>query len=134
MDIDFAFICDYAELGAKINALGIGFDTIYAREVPATHPHFYLVAQIRASVAEVGDKAIEIRLIDADGADVIPPISGTFNIPRPPPATTESLGRIVVAFNSVPFPRYTQYSLHVVIQGREMVRIPLRVMQPPATA
>lgn len=134
MDIDFAFICDYAELGTKINALGIGFDTIYAREVPATHPHFYLVAQIRASVAEVGDKAIEIRLIDADGEDVIPPMSGNFNIPRPPPATTESLGRIVVAFNNVPFPRFTQYSLHVVIQGREMVRIPLRVIQPPATA
>jgi len=134
MDIDFAFICDYGEIGNKINALGIGFDTIHAREVPATHPHFYLVAQIRASVAEVGDKAIEIRLIDADGQDVITPLSGSFNIPRPAPGATESLGRILVALNNVEFPRFTQYSLHVVIQGREMVRIPLRVMQPPATA
>ena len=134
MDIDFSFICDYAELGTKINALGIGFDTIYAQQVPATHPHFYLVAQIRASIAEAGDKDIAIRLIDADGADVGPPMSGTFNIPRPAPGATESLGRIIVAFNNVEFPRFTQYSLHVVIQGREMVRIPLRVMQPPATA
>lgn len=130
MDIDFAFICDYAEIGNKINALGIGFDTIHVQQIP----HFYLVAQIRASVAEVGDKQIEIRLIDADGVDVIPPVSGSFNIPRSPPGATESLARIVIGFNNVQFPRFTQYSLHVVIQGREMVRIPLRVMQPPATA
>lgn len=130
MDIDFAFICDYAEIGNKINALGIGFDTIHVQQIP----HFYLVAQIRASVAEVGDKDIVISLIDADGADVIPPISSTFNIPRPNPGATETLGRITAAFNNVEFPRFTQYSLHVVIQGREMIHIPLRVMQPPATA
>jgi hypothetical protein len=73
-------------------------------------------------------------LIDADGADVIPLITGTFNIPRPPPGSIESLGRILVSLDNVPFPRFIQYSLHVAIQGREMVRIPLRVIQPPATA
>ncbi len=28
MDIDFAFICDYAEASAKLSALGIGFDRL----------------------------------------------------------------------------------------------------------
>lgn len=134
MDLDFAFLCDYAEAGNKINALGIGFDTIYAQAVPATHPHFYLVAQLRASVVEAGDKEIEIRLIDADGSDVTPPVKGTFNVPRPAPGTTESLGRLVVGFNNVSFPRFTEYSMHVVMQGREMIRIPLRIVQPPSTA
>lgn len=134
MDIDFAFICDYAEVGNKINGLGIGFDVIYAQQVPAVHPHFHLVAQIRASIAEIGDKEITIRLIDADGADVIPEIQGTFNIPAPPAGATESLGRLGVALNNIQFPRFTQYSLHVVVQGREMIRIPLRVAQPPTTA
>jgi hypothetical protein len=45
VDIDFAFICDYAEIGNKINALGIGFDTIHVQQIP----HFYLVAQIRVN-------------------------------------------------------------------------------------
>ncbi len=134
MDIDFAFICDYAEVGNKVNALGIGFDSIYAPEVPYTLPHMHLVAQARASVTEAGDKQITIRLIDADGLDVFPEISGTFNVPRPPEGATESIGRIGVALNNVVFPRHSQYSLHVVIQGTEMVRIPLRVVQPPATA
>ena len=30
MTVDFAFVCDYAEVGGKINAMGIGFDTIFA--------------------------------------------------------------------------------------------------------
>lgn len=133
MDIDFAFICDYADVGGKINALGIGFDTIYTREVPTTHPHFDLVAHIRASAAEAGDKDLVIRLIDADGIDIIPEITGTFNVPRPPEGATESTGKVGVGFNAVQFPRYSQYSLHVVIQGNEMIRIPIRVAPPPTT-
>ncbi len=133
MDVDFAFICDFAEVAGKINALGIGFDTIYAQQVPVTHPHFHLVAQLRASIAEAGDKEIAIRLIDADGNDVIPPINTTFDVPQPPAGATETLARLGLALNSIPFPAFTQYALHVVIQGHEMIRIPLRVAQPPGT-
>ena len=39
-------------------------------------------------------------------------------------------------FDNVEFPRYGAYSLHVVLEGHEMVRIPLRWSRPggPATA
>ena len=46
MNLDFAFICDYAEVSGKINALGIGFDTIYSPKVPAKHPLFFLVFHV----------------------------------------------------------------------------------------
>jgi hypothetical protein len=133
LDIDFAFICDYAEATAKISALGIGFDTIFAQKVPTVHPHFHLVAQIRASIAEVGDKDLVVRLIDADGNDVIPEVKGTINVTQPKEGMTESIGRLSMGFNNIQFPKYSEYSLHVVIQGSEMVRIPLRVAQPPST-
>ena len=132
MDIDFAFICDYADVTGKINALGIGFDTIYAREVPIRPRTFYLVAQLRMSVAEAGSKDVEFHLIDADGADVIPPLRKKVEIPTPSGAF-ETKGRLAMAFNNIEFPRYGVYSLHLVIQGSEMVRIPLRVTQPPTT-
>lgn len=134
MDVDFAFICDYAESGRKIYALGIGFDTIYAQKVPAVHPHFTLVAQIRVSIAEVGDKSIVVRLIDADGDNVIPEISGSVHIPPPSPGSTESIGRLLMNFNNVKFPKFSDYSVHLVVQGNEIVRIPLKVAQPPSTA
>jgi len=133
VDVDFAFVCDYAESGNKISALGIGFDTIYAPQVPCVHPNFHLVAQIRASKAEVGDKEITIRLIDADGKDVVPVLNGTLNIPPPAAGSIESTGRLVVGFAGVKFPKYSQYTLHVAVQGHEMVRIHLRVARPPRT-
>ena len=132
MDIDFAFICDHAQIGQKIDAMGIGFDTIQATEIPAKHRHFSLVIQLRASAPEAGDKAVTISLIDSDGADVIPAIQAQLNIPAPPAGTTETIGRMMINFDNVEFPRFTIYSIHVVVQGTEMVRIPLRVVQAVA--
>lgn len=133
MEVDFAFICDYAELASKINALGIGFDTIYAPETPVTHPIFHLVVQLRAHLTESGQKPATIRLIDEDGNDVITPMSGALDI-SVPPGGTESVGRVNLGFQNVRFPGYGLYSLHVVVQGNEMVRIPLRVAPPPSMA
>ena len=132
MKLDFAFICDYAEAPRKINALGIGFDTIYAPNVPCKHPSFFLVIQLRASVVEAGEKNLEVRLIDEDGRDIIPTVSRKFSLPMPT-GGTESTSRITMQFGNVEFPRYGSYSLHAVIEGQEMVRVPLRVSPPPQT-
>ncbi len=130
MKLDFAFICDYAEVAGKINALGIGFDTIYAPSVPCKHSVFFLVIQLKANVVEAGEKNLEVRLIDEDGKDIIPVIKGKFMVQKPA-AGTESIGRIAVAFNNVEFPRYGSYSLHAVVEGLEMVDVPLRISPPP---
>ncbi len=132
MKLDFAFICDYAEVAGKINALGIGFDTIYAPKVPCKHPHFFLVIKLRANVVEAGEKNLEVRLIDEDGKDIIPALRGKFIIQKPV-AGTESIGRIAMEFGGVEFPRYGSYSLHAVIEGHEMVSLPLTVSPPPQT-
>jgi hypothetical protein len=132
MQVDFAFICDYAEATNKINALGIGFDTIMAVRIPVRHPNFFLVIQLRANVVEAGEKNFEVHLIDDDGKQIIPPVKGKLNIPRPP-AGTESTGRIAMRFDGVEFPKYGTYSIHVLVEGHEMSRIPLKVTQPPAT-
>lgn len=130
MQVDFAFICDYAEATNKINALGIGFDTILAHQVPTRHPTFFLVIQLRATVVESGEKNFEVHLIDDDGREVIPALKNRINIPRPP-SGTESTGRIAMRFDNVEFPRFGSYSIHVLIEGHEMSRIPLRVGQAP---
>jgi hypothetical protein len=130
MKPDFYFVCDYAEVTGKINALGIGFDTIYAPSVPRKHPHFFLVIQLRANVVEAGEKTLEVRLIDEDGKDIIPTVRGKFTIPKPA-VGTESIGRIALELQNVEFPRYCSYSLHAVIEGQEMVRVPLKVSPPP---
>ena len=132
MNIDFAFICDFAEATAKINALGIGFDTIYAPQLPVRHPHFSLVLQLRASTVEAGQKSIRINLIDEDGADVMPTIQGQFSLPKVE-GGTHSIGRFIAEFGNVEFKRHGSYSVRVVIEGLEMASIPFRVIPPPKT-
>lgn len=134
MELDFTFVCDYADAGAKLHALGIGFDTIYAPTVPAVHPNFHLVMQFRASIAEAGRKDVEVRLIDADGRDVVPPLSGAMEVPTPPPGALNTSSRVVVGFAGIQFPAYGQYALRVVLQGNEVKRLSIRVAPPPTTA
>jgi hypothetical protein len=133
MNIDFAFICDYAEATKKINALGIGFDTIFAPNVPVKHPLFFLVFQLRANVVEAGEKNLKVSLIDEDGKPVIPDINSKFAIPKPSEGI-ESKGRVVLNFSNIEFSKYGSYSLHATIDGHDMINIPLRISPPPKSA
>jgi hypothetical protein len=130
MQVDFAFICDYAEATNKVNALGIGFDTIMAQKTPVKHPSFFLVIQLRVTIVEAGEKNFEVHLIDDDGNEIVTALKGKINIPRPP-AGTENTGRIAMRYDNLEFPKFGSYSIHVVVEGHEMVRIPLRVAQAP---
>jgi len=131
MNTDFAFICDYAEASTKLNALGIGFDTLYARQVPVKHNHFSFVMQIRTSVIETRPKHLEVHLIDEDGLDIIPPINGTFSV-QIRAGATEAVGRIVVEFGNVEFKQFGLYSVRAAVEGIEMASIDFRVAEPPA--
>ena len=134
MESVFAFVCDFAQAsGGKINALGIGFDTFYASEVPHTHRQFFLVMKLRADAVEAGEKDLKISLIDADGKDVIKPITGRMGIPKPS-GRTDTMANLTVGFDNVKFQDYGSYALHVVIQGLTLERIPLSVAPPPTTS
>ena len=130
MNVDYAFLCDYAQGGAKLNALGIGFENIMGKQLPVRHPHFCLVMQIRTSTVEAGVKDMKVHLIDADGNDVIPVASGKINIPKAATGT-DSIGRVVMEFNNVQFPVYDTYSVRAVIEGIEMVNLAFKVVPPP---
>lgn len=133
MQVDYAFICDYAEARDKVNALGIGFDTIYAQKLPARHPHFSVVTQLRFSLTETGSKSVVVHLIDADGKGVIPPLNGNIMVNPPPAGTLESTARLVMEFGNVEFKEYGNYSVRVNVEGREVVSIPIRIAEPPRT-
>ncbi|MFW6125879.1 MAG: DUF6941 family protein [Chloroflexota bacterium] len=133
MHIDFAFICDYAEVGSKINALGIGFDRLEPPEVPYVHPLFHLVVQLRANVTEAGKKTLKVTLIDADGNELMQPHEGELSVPKPK-GGTEARGRMNVVLRNIRFPHYGAYSLHVVVDGHEMYEATLNIVKPSAPA
>jgi hypothetical protein len=130
MKVDYAFICDYAEASGKVNALGIGFDIIYAPQVPVHHRHFCLVVQLRASIVEAGPKKVEVHLINQDGKDIIPIIRGQIAFPKVE-GRTDSIGRLVMEFSNVEFKGYGPHSVRLAVEGVEMVDVPFTVSEPP---
>jgi len=130
MKIDFAFICDYADARGKINALGIGFDTIYAPRVPCKHPIFSFVLQLRANVLETGTKKLEVHIMDEDGKDLIPAVSKIIQIRRPTTGT-ETIARVALQFGNVKFPKHGSYTIRAVLDDNEVACVPLNVSLPP---
>jgi hypothetical protein len=131
MHVDFAFMCDYAEARDKVNALGIGFERIFAGKVPAKHPHFSVVVQFKFTRTEAGPKDIQVHLTDADGAEIIPPVNGKIVVAVPPAGILESNARLVMEFSNVEFKTYGDYSIRVDVETQEMVSIPLSVAPLP---
>jgi hypothetical protein len=129
----FAFVCDYADHSSgKLTAVGIGFDTIYARQVPARHPIMYGVLGMRFSVVEVGPKKLGVRIIDADGNNIVPPIDGNVNVDPPPAGYTNRTLRVALGIHGLEFPRFGDYSVSFLVEGQEVARVPLKVAPPPS--
>jgi len=132
MDINYAFLCDYADpSGGKMSAIGIGFDTIFTPKIPTKHPLFYAVINIRFTSTETGQKRIGMHLIDADGNDIMPPLDTTLNAEPPPPGFTYRNQQIALAMHGVTFPHYGDYTVSWLLNEQEVKALPLRVAPPP---
>ena len=134
MRCDYAFLCDFAqESGGKLYALGIGWSLIQAQTVPVTPPQLCFVASLTGTIAEAGTKKAEFRLIDADGTDVIPPLTPDLAFAVQEPALEGRLN-IIFNLNGVQFPKYGQYAFHLVVQDNEIARAPFSVIEVAPTA
>lgn len=134
MECQFAFISDYAQQsGGKLHAIGIGWDSIFAPELPAGPPSMTIVARLRGSVAEAGTKQVALRLIDADGTDVVPAIEDQVPLIVRPGSLE---GAMILTFSlvGVQFSKYGPYGIHLLVNGNEVAHLSFTVAKPPMTA
>ena len=133
MDLDFAFLADYAsESGGKLNALGVGIDSLHAVTLPATHPVMTLAARIRYSSAEAGDKQLSVRIVDADGANVIPPIDRSLSLGIPEGLT--GTAQIVIQLHGVRFEAFGRYAVQLAVGGQSIADLDLSVVERTAAS
>ena len=130
MEVKFAFLCDFAEeSGGKVHALGIGVDQIQTPVVPATHPQLSVVVAFSYAGSDTGTQPLAIRIIDADGHGIIPPIDGELTLNDPGGAVGQ--GRVLFQLTGLQFQRYGDYAIEVAIAGVSVASLPLRVVSPP---
>lgn len=131
MDVTFAFLCDYADTsGPKLTAVGVGIDTIRARQVPARHYLLYAVAGFQFTMAETqsGPKKLTVHLLDADGASVIPALNVDMPIDPPQAGYRYRTHRVALALQGITFQQYGDYSVSWLVDGTEVKALPLKVV------
>ena len=132
MNVEYAFLCDYAEPGNKLTAVGIGIDSVYAASLPASHAQLFAVLALKFTPNETQrTRTFEMHLQDADAKDIIPPITGNLDIPAPAEGMTYRTSRIVNGLYGVPLQKYGDYQVSWLIDGTEVHALHFRVAPAP---
>jgi hypothetical protein len=131
--VDFAVVADYAlvDQSGKLSVLGI-FQHIWVQQFPAMHPRLHLVLRLKGKRTEVGEHAVQIRLVDEQGAESLGG-SGNVTFAEPPAGITEIEAGAILVFD-VPFPHAGTYRFEITIDGEEKAAVPVTVSQLPPPA
>jgi uncharacterized protein DUF6941 len=131
--VDFAVVADYAlvDQSGKLSVLGI-FQHIWVQQFPAMHPRLHLVLRLKGRRTEVGDHAVQIRLLDEHGSESLGG-SGNVMFAEPPAGVTEIEAGAILVFD-VPFPHAGVYRFEITIDGEQKAAVPVTVSQLPTPA
>jgi hypothetical protein len=131
--LDFAVISDYAlvDQAGKLSVLGI-FQHIWVQQFPAMHPRLHLVLRLKGRRTEVGEHAVQIRLLDDQNTEILGG-SGSVIFAEPPAGVTDIEAGAVLVFD-VPFPHAGPYRFEITIDDEHQASVPVTVSQlaPPA--
>ncbi len=131
MKVEIFALCDAAtEFMGKLNLLGT-FDSIGARETPASHPACGIALRIRFDRIESGEHKIRMELVNADGQPVVPPLETTANVQIPDGMPSAAIN-LIVNFQQLKFETFGDYSIDLAIDGRHESSLPLYVREMPA--
>jgi hypothetical protein len=133
MRLTVAMLADSAQVaGGKLFVLGGAFDTVHARAFPALVRSLsvVLVAEVEPAERE-RDLAIAVHLLDEDGGALGVESKGIMRVRAPSslPAGASSLVPLVASFVGVRFPKAGGYVFIIEHEGRELGRIPFRVVE-----
>ena len=133
MIVSLAVACDYALIDqhGKLSVLGI-FERIWVERFPALHPRLHLVLRLKGRRTELGGHPIVIRLVDADGREVLRG-DGAVQIGEPPAGVLEVEAGAVLAFD-VPLERAGVYTFEITVDGALEATVPVTVTQVNAPA
>ncbi len=130
MEVKLAVLADAANVSqeGKLNILG-GFSVLWAPRFPTRHPKMTLVLKLEGTAGENPGHKLGIRVVDADGQMVAPPVDGAFEMQRPFMRGDPTHAQIIIEIVDAVFPRGGTYSFEILIDGHHKESLPLHVLQ-----
>ncbi|MDP4264083.1 MAG: hypothetical protein Q8941_16265 [Bacteroidota bacterium] len=124
MEIEIFTLSDFAQDNqSKLTIVGT-FDSIQAKQFPCVHPSCSIATRLRFSAKESGNHEFKLRLIDANGKEMIQPIEGNIHISPPNNGQLTSIN-IVANFAQLKFDKPGRYSFELFIDGEWKSGLPL---------
>ncbi len=128
MEIEIFTLADFAQdNNSKLTVVGT-FDSIHAKQFPATHPACAIACRLRFAAKEAGQHGFKLRLIDAGGKEIIQPITGDINIGNPPNGQFATIN-VVINFNQLKFDQPGRYSFELYLDDDWKSGLPLFLNQ-----
>jgi hypothetical protein len=124
MHVSTFILADHAEaVNGKLYVMGGAWNRIGAPQFPVVHNHLSVGVVIHVPWEETNARhPIELRLIDSDGAPLIPePLAGNIEAGRPPGMRPGDEQLVVMAFNfnGLTFERPGTYEFHLLADALE---------------
>jgi len=129
METEIFTLCDAAaDYQGRLSILGV-FDTIFAANLPVSHPHCAVALRIRFSKIEEGKHTLALHIVDSDGKMIVPPLEGGFEIHL---LGNDSEGAINLVLNlqGLIFSSYETYNVNLAIDSQKHDSLPFRVKRP----
>ena len=127
MKIDYAFLCDAAaESGGKVHAIGIGFERITVSQLPSVHPRAVAVVRFGFTRDDAGLHVFRLRVLDADGNNVSPPVEGQINLDLGPDSD-RGKANMIMDLVQLELHSAGPYEVSVTMDDREFVSLPFEV-------
>lgn len=128
MEIEIFTLCDFAQdNNGKLTVVGT-FDGIHSKQFPFTQTNFSVACRLRFAEKETGSHDMRLRFIDGDGKELLQPIQGQMNIPKP---TNGQYSTINLVFNlsQIKFDKAGRYSFELFIDNEWESGLPLFINQ-----
>lgn len=118
MQVTLAVLADYAATTdqGKLVIAGV-FETINAPTLPATHPMMALALRIHADPGEDRVHKLTLRLVDPDGAEVVPALNGDVAFGEMHPVEG-GRAQIILNMPGVRFTKAGPHRMDILIDGR----------------
>lgn len=124
MEIEIFTLADYAQdNSSKLTIVGT-FDSIQSKQFPVVHSACFVACRLRFSAKEMGPHDFKLRLIDEKGEELIPPMTGTINIPTTTNGQLSSIN-IVAQLAQLKFDKPGRYSFELYIDDEWRSGLPL---------
>ena len=131
MNVQVAVLCDAAtDDNGKLNLLG-SFDTIYARELPATHPQCAVALRVTFFSSDEGKHNLKLNFVNADGHPIMPHLTIPVEVTLPEEVHFGTRN-FIFNFMQLKFDDPGLYSMDITLDELPQTSIPLLVKHVPA--